>query len=71
MGLAADGHFDAENAQPNEMSLRINHFRGRARITVERVAAPVQFALGIRDMLRARLHQVEEELREAGVVLDD
>ncbi len=71
LGLAADGRFFEANAQPNELSVRTNHYGGRGRITVTRDAAPLHFALGIREMLKARLAQVEGELRAAGVELED
>jgi hypothetical protein len=71
LGLAADGHFDAANAQPNELSVRTDHYGGRGRITVTRDAAPLHLALGIREMLKARLAQVDAELRAAGVELED
>ena len=71
LGLAADGHFDVENAYPNELSLRRDHIGGRGRLRVERVDVPLHYALGLRQMLRYRLARVEEELRAAGVELDD
>lgn len=71
LGLAADGSFDATRAQPNELSERTNTYRGRARIDVERHDIPLGAALGIREMLRYRLARVEEELRAAGVELND
>lgn len=71
LGLAADGHFDSANAYPNELSMRRDHIGGRGRLRVERVDAPLHYALGIREMLRYRLARVEEELRAAGVELDD
>ena len=71
LGLAEDGHFDAARAQPNELSERTNTYRGRARIDVERHDLPLPTALGLRQMLRYRLSRVEEELRAAGVELDD
>lgn len=71
LGLAPDGHFDAENARPNELAMLVRQFGGRGRIACTVVAVPRHYALGIREMLRARLARVEQELREAGVVLDD
>jgi hypothetical protein len=70
-GLAPDGHFDTSRALPNELNMRIDHYGGRAKITVERTAAPLSFALGLRDMLKFRLAQVEADIRAAGVTLDD
>ena len=71
LGLAPDGSFDAANAQPNELCLRVNTYGGRGRICVERHAAPLQFALGIREMLRFRLAQVEADIRAGGFELPD
>lgn len=71
LGLAADGHFDAAAAPPNELGVRTNHYGGRGRISVTRDAAPLHLALGIRAMLKHRLAQVDEELRAAGVELED
>lgn len=65
LGLRDDGSF--VSVVPREMSLRIDHFGGRGRITVERVPLPVNIAIGLRDMLRARLEQVEAELAAAGI----
>ena len=70
-GLRDDGRFDATIAQPNELELRRKTFSGRARITHEVSPAPLHFALGLRDMLRYRLAQVNAELRAAGVEVDD
>lgn len=70
-GLAPDGRFDPALAQPNELSLRRTTLGGRGRCSVERDAAPLHFALGMRSMLKARLAQVEGELRAAGVELPD
>lgn len=69
-GLTARGDFDADTAPPNELSLRRDTIGGRGRLTVERVSVPLPIALGLRDMLRYRLAQVEDELRAAGVELD-
>lgn len=53
--------------KPSELSLRVDHIGGRGKLRVERLPLPLPFAIGIRDMLRARLAQVEEELAAAGV----
>lgn len=71
LGLAADGHFDIDAAFPNELSLRVDRFRGRGRIVVTRDAAPLPLALGVRTMLRHRLAQLEADIRAAGVELPD
>jgi hypothetical protein len=71
MGLAPNGRFDAAHAQPNEMTVRRDHIGGRGKLRVEFVDMPLPTALGVREMLRYRLAQVENELRAAGVVLDD
>lgn len=70
-GLAPDGSFDADNAQPNELCVRVDTYGGRARICVERHAAPLHIALGMRAMLKFRLAQVEADIRAAGVELPD
>ena len=70
-GLAADGRFQPHRAQPNALELRRKHFVGKGRITHEVEPAPLHFALGLRDMLKFRLAQVNAELRAAGVELDD
>ena len=70
-GLAPDGRFDADLAQPNELELRRKHFVGSRSIRHEVTAAPIHFALGLRDMLKFRLAQVEADIRAAGVELDD
>lgn len=67
LGLNATGAFDTYIAAPNELSLRIDHIGGRGKLWVERQACPIPIAIGLRDMLRARLQQVEEELAAAGV----
>lgn len=71
LGLAADGHFDLDVAMPNELSVRTDRFRGRGRIEVTREAVPVPLALGVREMLKHRLAQVEADIRAAGVELPD
>lgn len=70
-GLTPQGDFDAENAFPNELSRRIDHIGGRGQLRTERVPLDVRFAVGIRNMLKHRLAQVEAELREAGVTFDE
>lgn len=70
-GLAEDGHFDAARAQPNALELRRKHFVGKGRIRHEVFDIPLHLALGVRQMLKYRLAQVENELRAAGVELDD
>lgn len=70
-GLTSRGDFDQASAPENELSLRRDTIGGRGKLSVERLAAPLPFALGLRDMLRYRLAQVEAELRAAGVELDD
>ena len=70
-GLAPDGRFDADLAQPNELELRRKHFVGSRSIRHEVTSIPLPLALGLRDMLRYRLAQVNAELRAAGVELDD
>lgn len=70
-GLTPSGAFDSSTAYPNELCLRIDTIGGRGRLCVERTAAPVALALGMREMLRFRLAQVEAELRAAGVELPD
>lgn len=70
-GLTPRGAFDPVNAYQNEMSLRRDTIGGRGRLSVERVSVPLPIALGIRDMLRYRLAQVNAEIRAAGVELDD
>lgn len=70
-GLAEDGSFDAENAQPNELCMRVRKFGGRARLECTTLPAPRHFALGLRAMLKARLAQVEAELALAGIELPD
>lgn len=69
-GLDDAGRFDAETAPANESGLRIDHIGGRAQLRVERQALPVHFALGLREMLKARLAQLDQELADAGVVLE-
>lgn len=70
-GLVPDGRFDAATAQPNELELRRKHFVGSRNIRHEVTSLPIHFALGLRDMLKYRLAQVEAEIRAAGVTLDD
>lgn len=70
-GLAPDGQFDTSRALPNELNMRVDHYGGRAKITVERVAAPLHLAVGLRNALKFRLAQVEADIRAAGVELDD
>jgi hypothetical protein len=67
LGLSTGGRFDPDTAAPNELSLRIDHIGGRGMLRVERQPLPLPFAIGIRDMLRARLERVEAELAAAGV----
>ena len=67
LGLNASGAFDERIAAPNELSLRVDHIGGRGMLRVEKLAAPLEIALGLRDMLRTRLGQVEAELRAAGI----
>ena len=71
LGLASDGRFDERNAAPNELTLRTDTFAGRGRIYVERGAVSLPIALGVREMLKFRLAQVEADIRAAGVELDD
>lgn len=71
LGLNSKGEFDPTAAAPNELCLRTDIIGGRGRLTVTKDAAPLHLALGIRTMLRARLAQVETELRAAGVELKD
>lgn len=66
LGLSEDGQFDSD-AAPREMNLRIDHIGGRGMLRVERVPLPANIAIGLRDMLRARLAQVEAELAAAGI----
>lgn len=70
-GLTPQGDFDAENAYANELSRRIDHIGGRGRLRVERVPLDARHALGIRNMLKYRLEQVENELREGGVEIPE
>lgn len=67
LGLNTIGAFDTDIAAPNELGLRIDHIGGRGKLRVERQPLPVAIAIGLRDMLRARLEQVEAELAAAGV----
>lgn len=71
LGLTPQGDFDPDNAQPNELSRRIDHIGGRGRLRVERVPLDARHALGIRAMLKHRLEQVENELREGGVEIPE
>lgn len=71
LGLSAKGAFDPLTAAPNELCLRTDTIGGRGRLSVAKDAAPLHFALGMRDMLKYRLAQVEAELRAAGVELED
>jgi hypothetical protein len=70
-GLALDGSYDAANAHPNEMTLRIDHFLGRGHIEVERHPVPLPTAYGLRDALRAALVRVERDIVEAGGALPE
>lgn len=71
LGLTPQGDFDVENAYPNELSRRRDHIGGRGKLRVERIPLDARHALGIRNMLKHRLEQVENELREAGVELPE
>jgi hypothetical protein len=66
-GITLEGVFDAANAQPNELSLRVDHIGGRGRLRVERHPLPVHLAIGLRAALRARLAQIDAELAAAGI----
>lgn len=70
-GLTPRGNFDPDNAYPNELSLRRTTIGGRGRCSVERFPAPLPFALGMRQMLKYRLAQLEADIRAAGVELPD
>ena len=70
-GLTREGQFSPAAAPTNELSLRLTTIGGRGRCAVERYPLPLPFALGLRDMLKYRLAQVEAEIRAAGVELDD
>lgn len=70
-GISREGQFSSAMAPQNELSLRRTTIGGRGRCAVERYPLPLPFALGLRDMLKYRLAQVEAELRAAGVTLDD
>jgi hypothetical protein len=70
-GLGTGSEFDPNIAQPNELAVRRKHFGGRARITHEVMPAPLPLALGMRQMLKYRLAQVEADIRAAGVELPD
>lgn len=70
-GLDEEGEY-AGAAAPHEMSLRVNHFGGRARITVDRAPLPLNLAVGLRDALKAALARVEADIVEAtGEPLED
>ena len=70
-GLTPQGNFDADSAYTTELSRRRDSFEGRGRIRVTREPLDARHALGMRNMLKHRLAQVEAELREAGVELSD
>lgn len=65
-GLAESGAYDAANAFPNEMTVRLTHLRGRGCIQVERHPVPLPTAYGLRDALRAALGRVEADIVAAG-----
>ena len=66
LGLKPDGRFDSEGA-PFMLEQRLYTFAGRGKIACEHRPMPAYLAIGLRDMLRARLAQVEEELAAAGI----
>lgn len=65
LGITEDGRF--RDGEPRELQVHIHHFKGRGRISIERQPLPANIAIGLRNMLRARLAQVEAELAAAGV----
>lgn len=64
-GLNSDGSYDL-HAKPPKLVLHAFHFGGRARITVEHLPVPLNYAYGLRDALKAALAVVESEIAEAG-----
>ncbi len=69
LGLRPDGSFDPHANWYVEQ--RLYTFAGRGRITVAHEDVPIQIALGLRDMLRARIAQLDEALAVAGIEVDD
>ncbi|HEV3059631.1 MAG TPA: hypothetical protein VGY48_15380 [Vicinamibacterales bacterium] len=65
LGINADGTFVASDRWALEA--RVRTYGGRGKLTCEHRDVSVQIALGLRDMLRTRLGQVEAELRAAGI----
>lgn len=66
-GLTTTGRFDPAAAAPNELTLRRTTIGGRGKCSVERQDVSVEVALGMREMLKYRLAQIEADLRAAGV----
>ena len=58
------------NIAAHDMTLRIDHFLGRGRITVERGPVPMNYAYGLRSALQAALARVEADIVEGGGELD-
>jgi hypothetical protein len=65
LGLKPDGTFIAADRWTIE--IRARTYGGRGRLVCEHRDLPLPLALGLRDMLRARLTQIEAELAAAGV----
>lgn len=70
-GLTPSGKFDPLTAQPNELTLRRTTIGGRGKCSVERFPVSAEVALGMRDMLKYRLAQIEADLLAAGVEIPD
>ena len=64
LSLTPAGKF---NASDWLLELRVRTYGGRGKLVCQHRDLPVEIALGLRDMLQARLAQVEAELRAAGV----
>ncbi len=67
--LTPEGAFEGP---ARELFLRIDTIGGRAKLTVDRVAVPLYFALGMRAALKAALASIEADIEEAtGEPLED
>lgn len=65
LGLDSEGDYRPGDAEPHQLSLRVDTIGGRGRLQVERQPLPLRSAYGVRDALRAALERVEAEIAEA------